>query len=242
MVRENRVLRGTRILQQRTQEQRVTGQKPLCAKSPKQLAELDGSVPCQARTRRVKVRRGSISLAQPDWTPGRKVQKEQRSDCFAATTVTSPILPFWSSSCGLLRSARPLTRPRSVPVAPARDALPGARNRPLGHIRAPGSSSRRHLQALVAAREAPPPAKGRREPRVAAGRREPRPFLVRFCAQPQFGVGGGGADLLPRQRIRAGGRSHSLLALLDLQASLQHPQSRCGGQTRLGAPPSYFLL
>lgn len=144
---------------------------------------------------RVKVRKGFTSLAQPDWTPGRKVQTERRSGHFAAATVTALTLPSWSSSCGL-HAASPLTRPRRVPVAPARDAHQGARGRPHDDIRAPGSSSRRHLQAPAAAGEAPPPAKGGREPRVAAGLREPRPFLCDSERGPQSRA----PDLLPRLR------------------------------------------
>ncbi|KAL6053175.1 hypothetical protein STEG23_025351 [Scotinomys teguina] len=148
---------------------------PLCAESPQQLGPLDDSVPGQVRTR-VKVRRDSTPLTHPDWTPGQKVQRNDGSGCFAATTVAAPTLSSWSSSCGL-QAARPLTRPRSVPVASARDAQQGVRSRPRGDVRAPGSSSRRHLQAPATTREAPPLAKrgGSLEWRRGSESRAPSP-------------------------------------------------------------------
>lgn len=119
---------------------------------------------------------GSTLLTHPDWTPGRKVQKERPVGLAASRPPLSPPRPSRPGPPPADHRLRvPSPGPRSVPVAPARDTLQGVRVRLRGDIRAPGSSSRRHLQAPAATREAPPPTKrgGSLEWRPGSGSRAP---------------------------------------------------------------------
>lgn len=185
--------------------------------SLQQLGHLDSSVPCQAWSR-VKVRRGPIPLAQPVWTPSRKVQTEGRSGCFVATAVASPTLPSvppsWEADLRTARCVPPHPVPLRTCGSSPRRTL--GRRRSLSDIRAraPAPDATSSLR--------PPQGRRHRRPRRGGSlewRRGSRSRAPSSC-DPVPGPS-------PRSRTsnhckeRAAGRSHSLQALPDPQARLR---------------------
>lgn len=184
---------------------------------------------------------GSTLLTHPDWTPGRKVQKERPVGLAASRPPLSPPRPsrpgpppadhrlrvpspgpaayLWLQPETLSRASASGCAVTSEPQAPAPDAT--SRLRP-----PPG---RRHLLPRGAGASS-----GGRAPGAA-----PLPGVILRVAP----VPGPRTSYQGREQEREGDRSHSLLALLDLQTRLQQPQSpRCGGLTLSGAPKPHSLF